>query len=539
MKFGVVLFAVFSFMVLGSGLAHSASQVEWAAGFPKVVEENVLLQWLPVKGAEEYQVFRGESKGGASKLLSTVSVNRYIDKKPAAGKTYYYKVSAVKGGSVIAASKEFEVAMKAKAEVGIKAPKLVEPRLKEGAGGSVEAGLRWEVERATNLAGYNIYRSQAKGKNYVMVGSSQGTSFTDTDLERGKTYYYVVTAVDDKFNETKYSNEESLVVPKPAAPAVSPADQATKMRRAKLLFTIEKFKDIDGKVKPIEPPLAVKVDRAIGHIYVIAGGKYNGVLVYDMNGRFQFGIKKDGAGSRTPFQSPHGLEVGQNGRLYVSDYSSAEIRVFDGMDGRLKEKIVTTLDKMKDHVKPGRTAGIIDVSLDSEGSLFAADPLTNSVHVFNYSGKQIFDFGKFNKKEKDPTFNGPVFTAIDSKDRYYLVDSGYARVMVYDNEGKYLRNFGGMGFGPGMFNYPSGIAVDKKDHVFVANAMDSNIQAFDADGKFIYAISNEKADGPLPSSDMRGIFVDEADRLYVTESYNHKVSVYQLLEGLVDVIPPQ
>ncbi|MBI5191340.1 MAG: hypothetical protein HZA22_11810 [Nitrospirae bacterium] len=539
MKYGVFLFALVGLLVCGAGRARAASDFEWAGGFPKLVEENVLLQWVPVKDADSYKVYRGEAKGKATSLLSTVTVNRYIDTKPAAGKTYYYKVTAVKDGNELASSKEAEVAIKAKAAVvALKSPTLVEPRLKELPGGKAEVGIRWEVERATSLAGYNVYRSVTKGKGYAMIGSAPGASFEDRDVERGKTYYYVVTAVDDKFNETKYSNEVSIEVARPVKATSGPKDEPTKFRKAKLVLTIEKFKDIDGKVKPLEYPVDVAVDEAVGHIYVVSAGQYNGVLVYDLSGRFQYGIKKDGAGGKEKFESPHAVTVGQNGLIIVSDYNSSEIRMYDGIDGRFKGSVKANVEKIEKALSRTLGAGIIDVAVNSEGDIFAADPKTNSVHVFNSSGKQVFDFGSFNEKEKNPKFNGPIFTAFDSKDRYYLVDTGYARVMVYNSDGEYLSNFGRLGTAPGEFRYPTGIAVDGKDVIYVANGMDSNLQAFDAGGKFLYALANEKGDGPIPSGDMKGIFVDGKDRLYVTESYTHKVSVYQMLEGLVDIIPP-
>jgi TolB protein len=42
-----------------------------------------------------------------------------------------------------------------------------------------------------------------------------GTSFTDTSVQAGVTYFYVVTAVDASGNESVNSNEASATIPTP------------------------------------------------------------------------------------------------------------------------------------------------------------------------------------------------------------------------------------------------------------------------------------------------------------------------------------
>jgi hypothetical protein len=71
--------------------------------------------------------------------------------------------------------------------------------------------LIWAPNPERDVAGYNIYRSTESGKAYTKVNQDlvYETTFTDTAIEPEKTYYYVVTAVDNapNPNESKYSNE--------------------------------------------------------------------------------------------------------------------------------------------------------------------------------------------------------------------------------------------------------------------------------------------------------------------------------------------
>jgi fibronectin type 3 domain-containing protein len=59
-----------------------------------------------------------------------------------------------------------------------------------------------------------MYRSTVSGTSYGLGASAIGTStFLDQAVQSGMTYYYVVTAVDDRGVESGYSNEIRAVIP--------------------------------------------------------------------------------------------------------------------------------------------------------------------------------------------------------------------------------------------------------------------------------------------------------------------------------------
>jgi fibronectin type 3 domain-containing protein len=71
--------------------------------------------------------------------------------------------------------------------------------------------LDWNDNSESDLAGYNIYRSESPGTNYVKLNTALLTAsdYTDIDIANGITYYYVVTAVDNASNESDDSDEVS------------------------------------------------------------------------------------------------------------------------------------------------------------------------------------------------------------------------------------------------------------------------------------------------------------------------------------------
>jgi hypothetical protein len=73
--------------------------------------------------------------------------------------------------------------------------------------------LSWGAS-TSSVAGYNVYRSSVSGSSYAKINSSLvgGVGFTDSNVQTGRTYYYVATAVDANGNESVYSNEVPAVV---------------------------------------------------------------------------------------------------------------------------------------------------------------------------------------------------------------------------------------------------------------------------------------------------------------------------------------
>jgi hypothetical protein len=75
--------------------------------------------------------------------------------------------------------------------------------------------LAWNASTSSNVTGYNIYRGTISGGPYTRINASLNPSTNDTDssVQSGQTYYYVVTAVDSSANESSYSNEVQAIIP--------------------------------------------------------------------------------------------------------------------------------------------------------------------------------------------------------------------------------------------------------------------------------------------------------------------------------------
>jgi len=61
---------------------------------------------------------------------------------------------------------------------------------------------------------YKVYRTTVAGGPYTFLASAGATTtFTDTNVQSGQTYYYVVTAMDSSNKESVFSNQTQALVP--------------------------------------------------------------------------------------------------------------------------------------------------------------------------------------------------------------------------------------------------------------------------------------------------------------------------------------
>jgi len=82
--------------------------------------------------------------------------------------------------------------------------------------GSHSVSLTW-IASTSNVAGYHVYRSASSGGPYSKLTSVpvSATSYTDSSVQAGATYYYVATAVGSANNESGYSVSVKATVPTP------------------------------------------------------------------------------------------------------------------------------------------------------------------------------------------------------------------------------------------------------------------------------------------------------------------------------------
>jgi peptidylamidoglycolate lyase len=72
-------------------------------------------------------------------------------------------------------------------------------------------------------------------------------------------------------------------------------------------------------------------------------------------------------------------------------------------------------------------------------------------------------------------------------DGTFYVSDGYVntRIVKFDKTGKFLKEWGTKGSGPGQFNLVHSVAVDARGRVYVADRTNCRVQVFDDNGKYL------------------------------------------------------
>lgn len=92
----------------------------------------------------------------------------------------------------------------------------VQAMLLQASGGANRVELSWAQNDYATLAGYNLYRSETgTDGSFKKLNSAvlTGTSYTDTDVEPGKTYYYYFTVVNTEGKEEGTTSNTASAAP--------------------------------------------------------------------------------------------------------------------------------------------------------------------------------------------------------------------------------------------------------------------------------------------------------------------------------------
>jgi DNA-binding beta-propeller fold protein YncE len=114
----------------------------------------------------------------------------------------------------------------------------------------------------------------------------------------------------------------------------------------------------------------------------------------------------------------------------------------------------------------------------------------------------------------------PFAIHVDGKNRVFIADSGWRKILVLDYEKK---DFMFLGVdGPGILANATGVATDRAGNIYVTDGQQKRVVVYGPDGKYLLAMGGEKVfERPA------GIAVnDKLRRVYVVDTRKHNVSIF-------------
>lgn len=164
--------------------------------------------------------------------------------------------------------------------------------------------------------------------------------------------------------------------------------------------------------------------------------------------------------------------------------------------------------------------------VDREGNVWVVDGIPlgsgtppagkgHTVVKFSPEGQVLLTLGKAGVPGSGPdAFNQPSDVVVAPNGDIFVADghggNSNARIVKFSKDGRFVKEWGRRGNGPGEFDTPHAIAMDSGGRLFVGDRANNRIQIFDQEGKFL----EEWKQFSRPS----GIFIDRNDMIYVADS---------------------
>jgi hypothetical protein len=158
---------------------------------------------------------------------------------------------------------------------------------------------------------------------------------------------------------------------------------------------------------------------------------------------------------------------------------------------------------------------------DDAGNMWVTDFGQHVVYKMDKDGKVLLTLGTFGQAgEWDEAagkhlFNQPNETAIDSKGNLYVVQghgTGEPRVLKFDANGKFIKQWGSRGTAAGQFFAAHAIEIDANDRLYIADRENMRIEQFDTEGNYL---SEWKYNAMVC-----GLFLHSDGHMYMTSGFD-------------------
>jgi predicted esterase/DNA-binding beta-propeller fold protein YncE len=300
---------------------------------------------------------------------------------------------------------------------------------------------------------------------------------------------------------------------------------------------------------------------------------FNNMPASGVLGQSTFTTNQSGT-AQSALNSPSGAAVDPaTGKLFIADrYNNRVLRWASAeklRSGSSAEAVLGQPDFTS--ALTGLSASALNdplrVTVDAAGTLWVSDYVNNRVLRFDHASSKasgsaadgVLGQPSFTVKTSGTSaakMNGPVGVFADAKGRLWVTDRLNHRVLRFDHAASKANGAaadavlgqpdfttGTSGLSAVKMNRPMGVYCDAQDHLWVCEDDNNRVIRFDsvsvkpngaaADGvlgqpDFTTNLKNQSRNG---MSNMRGVYGDEAGRLYCTDESNHRVLIFNHAAG--------
>ena len=230
--------------------------------------------------------------------------------------------------------------------------------------------------------------------------------------------------------------------------------------------------------------------------------------------------------------STAGIDIGPDGHIWVYDRCGA-----NGLDGGCEANPgvdpILKYDRNTAELLANFGAGLFvlphGLHVDDDGNVWVTDSQGNEagtkghqVIKFSPEGEVLLTLGQAGQPGSGPGQLNEPCDVITAPNGDIFVSDGHSgqspdppegrtgRILKFDSEGNFIKEWGEIGFRPGQFRTPHALEFDSQGRLYVADRGNHRIQVFDQEGELldIYA----------QFSRVSGLFITADDTLYAIDS---------------------
>jgi len=265
----------------------------------------------------------------------------------------------------------------------------------------------------------------------------------------------------------------------------------------------------------------------------------------------------DGPGLSAQFSGPASVDVNEGGNIYVADCANHRIRIISP-DGTVS----TLAGNGEAGYRDGSAAQAqfnypTGAALDRAGFVYVADMANDRIRVISPEGMVTTLAGSGERGFKDgpqdqAQFDGPFRLRVDADGNVYVVDASLGqgrgnhaiRRIAQDGTVTTIAGTGKPGLTDGTtaeagFYWPRDVDVDAAGNLYVTEAVNQRIRIITPQG-MVYTLAGNGTTGYVDGQGSeaaffwpKGIVLDGAGSLYITELYGSRIRIIDLPQSLL------
>jgi len=211
------------------------------------------------------------------------------------------------------------------------------------------------------------------------------------------------------------------------------------------------------------------------NLYVIDTGNNRIIKFSDKDNDFIFLSVGENLPDNLSLKSPRAGRIDKDGNLFIAD--TANNRVIKGSTGMVIGQGSGGISaKSIGNISSNQITSPYGIDLDNQGNLYVADTENHKIKKYGLNGELLMEIGE--KGVGRGEFLYPCDVALDCNENIYVADTENHRIQKFDKFGKFICSFGTQGLKEGNFFAPRGISIDKNSgFIYVADA-EGRIQKF-------------------------------------------------------------